>query len=98
MAQFKAYRLPEGGLVLDLRSDLVATASRVVAPLVAVGGEVPPLSRLEPLFEIDGALHALHVSELLSVRRRFVSGEPVADLSGDDYPIRRALDVLFSGF
>lgn len=98
MAQFRVYRLPEGPLVLDLQSDLVETGSRVVAPLVAVSGDLPAIGRLEPVFSIDGARLALHTAELAAVPARLVSGPPVADLSTEDHAIRNALDMLFLGY
>ncbi|MGM0583348.1 MAG: CcdB family protein [Pseudomonadota bacterium] len=98
MAQFLVYRLPDGGLVLDLQSDLVDTPSRVAAPLLPEDGGPPPLSRLEPILEIAGRRFALHAGEMAAIPAALVSGQPVADLRAEDYAIRRALDMLFSGF
>lgn len=97
MAQFRAYRLREGELVLESRADVVDAPFRVVAPLVPVASDVPALGRLEPVLGIDGIPCAMHTSELIAIPRRFVSGSPVADLRGEDHAIRRALDMLFSG-
>ena len=96
--QFHAYRLAQGVLVVDLQSDRADVPTRVVAPLVPVAPDVPPLSRLELIFNIDGIPHALHVGELATVRRRTVAGAAVADLSDQGWAIRKALDFLFSGF
>jgi toxin CcdB len=98
VAQFHVYRLPDGSLVLDLQSDLVPTGTRVVAPLVPEHPILPLLARLEPRFEIDGERLALHTGELAAVLTRLLTGEPAADLSREDYAIRGALDMLFSGF
>lgn len=98
MAQFRAYRLPDGGLVLDLQSDLLDTPSRVAAPLVPEDSGPPPLSRLEPVLEIEGRRFALHTGEMAAIPAALVSGLPAADLRAEDYAIRRALDMVFSGF
>lgn len=98
MAQFRVYRLPGGPLVLDLQSDLVETGARVVAPLVPLAEGPPPLTRLEPVFDIAGEAVALHVGELAAVPARLLAGAPVADLTAQDDAIRGALDMLFSGF
>lgn len=98
MAQFQIYRLPDGLLVLDLQSDLIQTPSRVVAPLIPEGPDLRAIPRLEPVFEVEGERLALHTGELAAVPAGLVTGAPVADLSGEDYAIRRALDMLFVGF
>ena len=98
MAQFGVYRLPDGVLVLDLQSDLIATGSRVVAPLLPVTEALPALTRLEPVFEIEGERYALHTAELAAIPERLLAGPPVADLTSEDYAIRGALDMVFSGF
>jgi len=98
VAQFRVYRLPGGALVLDLQSDLVETGTRAVAPLVPATAALAPITRLEPVFEIEGARLALHTGELAAVRAGLLRGKPVADLSEADYAIRGALDMLFSGF
>jgi toxin CcdB len=97
VAQFRVYRLGNGLMVLDLQSDLIATASRMVAPLVPVTVDLEPLRGLEPVFEIEGRPLALHTGEMAAVPARLLTA-PLADLSGRDYEIRRALDLLFSGF
>lgn len=97
--QFHAYRLPDGALVLDLQSDLVSDLStRLVAPLIRERPGLRAMLILEPVFEIGGNRFALHAAEMAAVPARLVSGEPVASLVSEDYAIRRALDVLFSGF
>lgn len=98
MAQFHVHRLPDGALVLDLQSDLIATGSRVVAPLTPVSDDLPAISRLEPIFVIDGVRCALHTAEMAAVPNRLLVGAPVANLGAEDYAIRGALDMVFSGF
>ncbi|MGY3439921.1 CcdB family protein [Marinovum sp. KMM 9879] len=98
MAQFCVYRLPDGMLVLDLQTDLIDTGTRVVAPLLPESADLQPITRLEPIFEIEGARLALHTAELAAVPAGLLAGAPVADLTARDYEIRGALDMVFSGF
>lgn len=98
MPQFQVYRLPDGMLVLDLQSDLLRTRTRVVAPLLPVTDDLPALTRLEPVFEIDGVALALHTGELAAIPGRLLRQDPVADLRDRDDQIRRALDMVFLGF
>ena len=98
MAQFQVYRLPAGPLVVDLQSDLISTGTRVVAPLLPISEGLSPLTRLEPIFEIEGERLALHTAELAAVPERLLRSAPVADLTAADYAIRGALDMVFSGF
>ena len=96
--QFRAYRVHGLGLILDLQTDLIDLPSRVVAPLVALAGGPRPLTRLEPVLQVDGVPHVLRASQLLTVPRKLAAGQPVADLRDQDYAIRGALDMIFSGF
>ena len=98
MAQFQVYRLVGGRLVLDLQMDLIDTGSRVVAPLIVVSTGPRVIGRLEPVFEVNGEDHALHTAEMAAIPSALLRGQPVADLSGSDYEIRGALDMVFSGF
>jgi toxin CcdB len=98
VAQFQVYRLPGDLLVLDLQSDLIATATRIVAPLVPERAGPPAMTRLEPVLVIEGERYALHTGELAAIRGHLLKGLPVADLTAEDYAIRGALDMLFSGF
>lgn len=98
MAQFQVYRVPGGRLVLDLQTDLIDTGSRVVAPLVPASSGPKAIRRLEPAFSIEGAAYVLHTAEMAAVPSVLLKGAPIADLSGSDYEIRGALDMVFSGF
>lgn len=98
MAQFQVYRVAGGGLVLDLQTDLIDTGSRVVAPLVPISGGPKVIGRLEPVFEVQSEDHALHTAEMAAIPSLLLKGQPIADLSGSDYGIRGALDMVFSGF
>jgi toxin CcdB len=98
MAQFQVYRLAGGRLVLDLQTDLIDTGSRVVAPLIVVSTGPRVIGHLEPVFEINGEGHALHTAEMAAIPSALIRGQPIADLSGSDYEIRGAIDMVFSGF
>ena len=98
MAQFQVYRVGVGRLVLDLQTDLIDTGSRVVAPLLSLAASPKPFTILEPVFEIEGVAHVLHTAEMAAVPAGLLRGAPVADVSARDYEIRRALDMVFSGF
>ena len=98
MAQFQIYRVAGGRLVLDLQTDLIDTGTRVVAPLIHAAAGPKAIGRLEPVFEIEGEPHVLHTAEMAAIPSGLLKGPPVADLSGADYEIRGALDMVFSGF
>lgn len=98
MAQFQVYRVPGGRLVLDLQMDLIDTGSRVVAPLLPAASSPKAISRLEPLLTIEGKSYVLHTAEMAAVPSALLKAPPIADLSGSDYEIRGALDMVFSGF
>ena len=98
MAQFQVYRVRGGRLVLDLQTDLIDTGSRVVAPLVPASSGPKAIGRLEPVFTIEGSAYVLHTAEMAAVPSSLLKGAPIADLSGSDYEIRGALDMVFSGF
>ncbi len=96
--QFHVYRISGGRLVVDLQSDVPALPTRVIAPLIPLETGPKPLTILEPVFELEGRPHALHTAELVAAPAALLRGTPVADLTAHDYEIRRALDMLFSGF
>lgn len=98
MTQFCVYRVPGDQLVLDLQSDLTPLPTNIVAPLVPLDSGLRPLRVLEPVFEIGARAYWLNTGNLVAVHARLLTGPPVADLSARDYEIRRALDMLFSGF
>jgi toxin CcdB len=98
MAQFRVYRVADNRLVLDLQTDLIETGTRVVAPLLPASSGPTPIGRLEPILEIEGVAHVLHTAEMAAVPSALLKAPPVADLSGFDYQIRGALDMVFSGF
>ena len=98
MAQFQVYRLTGSRLVLDLQTDMIDTGTRVVAPLLPLSDSPKPISRLEPIFEINSEQYVLHTAELAAIPSTLLKGLPVADFSSRDYDIRSALHMVFSGF
>lgn len=98
MAQFRVYLLPPGQMVVDLQTDLIETGTRVVAPLIPRASGPSPLTRLEPIFEINGQQYVLHTAEMAAIASTLLNNPPLADLSTHDYAIRGALDMVFSGF
>ena len=98
MAQFQVYRLPGDMLVVDLQTDLIDTGTRAVAPLIPLEGGPRPLSGLEPVVKVDSVAYALHTAEMAAVPSALLKSPAVADLRGEDYLLRKALDMVFSGF
>ena len=84
--------------MLDLQTNLIDTGSRVVVPLFLATSGPRAIGRLEPVFMIDGAEYVLHTAEMAAIPSALLKGAPFADLTGADYEIRAALDMVFSGF
>jgi toxin CcdB len=85
--------------VLDMQSEVLShLKTRLVAPLVPEGGLDTALTVLEPVLELDGRRMILLVSEMVTVPAKELAGPPVAGFVEEGYAIRRALDMLFSGF
>ena len=96
--QFHAYRLPDGGLVLDMQADVLShLLTRLVAPLVPEAG-TRPVTILEPVLDVQGARLVLLTSEMMTIRAKLLREPPEARLIDADYTIRNALDMMFSGF
>lgn len=96
--QFNVYRIAGDRLVLDLQSDIPSLPTRVIAPLIPDSPDLKAISILEPVFEIEGRRYVLHAGELAAVPASILNGATVADLGAHEYAIRRARDMLFSGF
>lgn len=96
--QFYAYRLPDGICVLDMQSNVLShLRTRLVAPLVPEASE-RPMAVLEPILHLEGVPMTLLATEMMTVPAKLLRGPPVGQFTDDDYAIRRALDMLFSGF
>jgi len=72
-----------------------ASARRVVAPLIAVGGFSAPESEAGPRFVIDGQMVAMDPLQLANLPT-IMLGEPVASLAHDEARILRAMDEMLS--
>lgn len=85
--------------MIDMQSDVLShLRTRLVAPLVPEGGSEVAITVLEPVLELDGARMVLLATEMMTVPAKALKGPPIARFLDEDYAIRRALDMLFSGF
>ena len=84
--------------LVDVQSDLLdELATRVVVPLLPLSaGAASPITRLMPVFEVQGARFALGVPQLAGVSRT-VLGRKVSSLASRRHEIISAFDVLLSG-
>jgi toxin CcdB len=96
MAQYKVYRLVGGDLVVDLQSDIVATTTRIVAPLIPRQSSPSPLRTVEPVVDFDGSPHVLHTALVAAVLETILTDQ-VGDLRAQEYTILRAIDMVFTG-
>jgi len=98
MAQFDVYRTTRGEWVLDCQADLLASYnSRIVAPLLRPQEAPPIMPRLNPRFHVAGEERVLMIEFLAAVPVAML-GSPVSSLAEHDYAIRRAIDMLITGF
>ena len=105
MAQFRVYRNPDPAsnerfpFLLDVQSGLLAELdTRLVAPMVAVSSmRTAPMTRLMPVFRIEGADYAMVTPQVAGIPRRLLD-EPLADLAGRRDEIVAALNFLLTGY
>lgn len=102
MAQFQAYRNPRPSrdrvpFLVDVQSDLVNIGTRLVMPMVHEREFGTPLTRLNPLFTVDGERVVLSAADVAAVPQSQLR-EPVADLSPRRSEIISALDFLILGY
>ena len=97
MPQFDVYESRNGSeLLLDCQSDLLGHFdTRFVVPLVPTQ-TAQKLSRLHPLFEIDGQRHIM-ATQLASAVDAKELGSRVASLADRRYDILNAMDMLLTG-
>lgn len=96
--QLQVYRIGSDRLVVDLQSDFIDIGTRVVAPLISIREGAQPISRLEPVFQIGLDKYALRVGDLAAVPSKLLATPAIFDLSRSDYEIRRAVELVFTGF
>jgi len=99
MAQYDLFETPNGGgYLLDVQSDLLEDLNlRTVVPLLPQGDAPVAASRLNPVFDIDGAAHVMMTQYIAAVPTSILKS-PVSDLSARFDAITSALDMLFHGF
>jgi toxin CcdB len=102
MAQFDYYEYggsnPSVAYLLDVQSDLLRDlATRVVVPLVPLEEFGQPLSRLNPVFSIDGVSHVMATAEIAGTLARTL-GRLAGNLGERYLDIKGAIDFLHDGF
>ena len=97
MPQFDVHRSRDGAeLLLDCQSDLLDHFNtRLVVPLLPAQ-TAQTLSRLHPVFEIDGGHHIMATQLALAVDSKEL-GDRVASLADRRYEILNAVDMLVTG-
>jgi toxin CcdB len=97
MPQFDVHRSRDGNeLLLDCQSDLLGHFdTRLVVPLVPAQ-TAQKLSRLHPLFEIEGQNHIMATQLASAIDTRELGGR-VASLVDRRYDILNAIDMLLTG-
>lgn len=98
MPQFDVHRSRDGNnLLLNCQSDLLDHFdTRFVIPLVPTQ-TAQKLSRLHPVFEVDGHHHMM-ATQLASAVDFAELGTRVASLAEQRYEILNALDMLLTGY
>jgi toxin CcdB len=105
MPQFTVYRNPNRTtrerfpLLLDVQSELLDELdTRLVAPLEPLAHlPAPPLTRLMPVLQIEGADYVMVAPQIAGIPRRLLD-EPVTSLENRRADILAALDFLLTGF
>jgi toxin CcdB len=99
MARFDVHRNPEGvGYVVNCQSDLFSDYKvRVVIPLLPSSIAPKIVSRLNPVFEIEGTPMVM-VPHFIASLPTTVLGPVVMSLEREELAIQGALDMLTSGF
>jgi toxin CcdB len=83
--------------LIDVQTDLLSELdTRVVVPLVRSTSLGRPVSRLHPVFTVEGQ-RVVMATHLVAAVRRGVLGASVASLSDQRDVIIGAIDVLWSG-
>jgi toxin CcdB len=97
VAQVDVYRLPDGMLVVDLKTDLIGLdATRVVAP-PREEGAYSAFPGLTPIVEIAGRRWIVRLPELAAVTAAEL-GERTGSIAHARHALKRGLDILIDGF
>jgi len=100
MARFDVYRQRGGGdYLLDCQADILrALETCLTVPLFPYANAPSPLvSRLNPIFVIDGNRYVMMTQYASAIRRQQL-GERVAHLDDEQAAIMNALDMLLTGY
>lgn len=99
MAQYDLFTDPGGdGYLLDVQNDLLEGLNvRAVVPLLPQNSAPIAASRLNPMFQIDGAPH-LMMTQYIAAVPIVILKVPLGDLADRFDEITGALDMLFHGF
>lgn len=104
MAQFDVYRNRNTAsreaipYFLLLQHEVIETrALRVVVPLVPLSRAELPISRLNPIFEIEERKFILSILEIAGISTSFLGGDIVTSLSHRRDEIIAAVDFLVTG-
>lgn len=104
MSQFWAYHNPnprtraEYPFLLEIQSDLLSDLkTTVVIPLTpSLGAAITPMTRLNPMFNINGKDYIGMMQEIAGLERKYL-GDAAADLTDYHADIIAAFDFLISG-
>jgi toxin CcdB len=99
MAKFDVYRLKDDdAFVLDCQADLLDGLNiRFVVPLLAEAKAPTPITRLNPIMEVDGNRLVMATQFAAAIPSRAL-GDVVASLISDQDAIGNAIDMLITGF
>ena len=100
MPRHDVHPMPGGsdGYVLDVQAELLShLGTRVVVPLLPEDTAPPPISELNPVFEIAGKRHVMVTQALSAVPNRELR-QPVTSFATQHDAITKALDLLLVGF
>lgn len=99
MARFDVHHNPEGaGYVINCQSDLFSDYKvRVVVPLLPPKDAPKIVSRLNPVFEVEGRPMVM-VPHFIASLPLAILGPVVCNLDSEELAIQGSLDMLTSGF
>ncbi len=99
MARLDLYRIaPLEGYVLEVQADLLSgLATTIVVPLVPLAATSKPISRLNPVFSLQGVSYVMLTQTLAAVTRRELGAAVGSLADSHHYDVLNALDMLLTG-
>ena len=99
MSKYDVYPNPSGeGYLLDVQTDLLSDLNtRVVVPLLPRSKAPRAASRLNPIFDVNGAQFVMVTQFMAAVPIGFLK-QPVGNLAEDYESVTVAIDMLMQGF